>query len=178
MMSRWVGAVSILGCALPHQSAEAEGPLDRLKRKVESASREARDLRDPVDSATDVEARVEAAVDSSVPGETQIDHRAAAGVESTSAVQAVRAAESDVHHVVSADERARAAARSELNAVERDVERATDLEGRARNEVGRTDAARTVQEMQREVQAVTTADERAQRDVQGQRDGLEGALED
>jgi hypothetical protein len=179
MTSKLIGATLILiNALLPGQSADADGLLDRLKRKADGASREARDLRDDVEAATDVEARVESTVDRAIPSETQIEHRAAASIESTAAVQAVRQVESDADDVATADERAHAAVTGERNSLESEVDRATDVEGRARNEVGRTEAARTVRETQRDVHSVTTIDDRAEREVQRQRDSLERVLEE
>jgi hypothetical protein len=179
MKSKLIGASLILTSAsLLGQSAAADGLLDRLKRRAEAATREAKELRSDVEAATDVDARVEGTIDRAVPSEADVEQRAAARVQDTPAVEAVHEAASDAEYVTTADERARAAVSGEQHAVEHEIDRATDIEGRARAEISQTEAAHAVRETQRDVDSVTTIDEQAQNELRQQRASLERALDD
>jgi hypothetical protein len=179
-MGKLVALAAVVGCAsLVSQTAEA-GLLDRIKRKAEEVKTDARVVRNDVDSVTNVdervESRVESAADQAIPSGTQLENRAAGRVESTEAVRAARGVEHDVNAAATADERAKATVGNEVRATERTVEAAVDIEGRARTELGRTDAAVAVREAERDVQSVLTADEQAERELQRERASLERAI--
>src|SRR5690606_6698888 len=179
-----------LSNASPAQ-AQLGGLLDRVKRKADEAAAEVRDARRGVESATDVHGRAEREVDGAladveraVPTEEKLERRAEQAIETTEPVQGLRAAEREAHDVATADERAAAAARAEVRRTERDIERATDVEGRARTAAERTapavaarEAERDVRQAERDVRDVTEADDRARRGVEQEVGDLERAVD-
>jgi hypothetical protein len=170
----WIVLLTALSGAAVSGTVDAQ-VLDRLKRKLNEAKSEVQDARNDVDAVTHVDERVEAAANSAIPTEAQLENRAAAAVEDTAAVQSVREAERDANAVATADERAIAAAQGEVGAAEREVESALDVEGRARGAVDRTEGAAAARELESEVDAALTADERAARELERRRAELERA---
>lgn len=165
----------LLGCTVLAGSADAQ-VLDRLKRKLDEAKSEVQGVRNDVDVVTDADEHIEAATDRAIPTQAQVENRAVAEVEGTAAVQVVREAERDANAVATADERAVAEAQGEIGAAERQVDRALDVEGQARGALDRTEAATAARELERDANAVSTADERAELELQRERAEIERAL--
>jgi len=164
----------------PGADAQLRDLLDRAKRETREAATDARDLRRDVERAVDVEGQVDdevgrarAEAERAVPTEEKTEVRAAAEIERTEAMQAVRTLERDATEIASADERAAGEVRGEIARTERDIERQTDLEGRARTAAADTDAGialrdaeRERRDAEREVRAVSTTDERAAAEIE------------
>ena len=166
-------------------AADLGGVLDRVRHKADEAAAETRELRRDVETAADIEGQTQAEVnqaqreaEQAVPTEQGIEGRARGEIESTEGANAVRGVERDVDRAVTADERTEAAARSEVGRVEREVERQTDVEGRARAEVASSDPAVAAREAERETDAITSADERAEAEIERDLDSVERAIED
>jgi len=168
------GWILLLGCMVLSGAAHAD-VLNRLKRKLNDAKSEVQEVRNDVDAVAHADEHIESAANQAIPTQAQIENRAAAEVESTAAVQAVRETERDANAVATADERAVAAVQGEIGAVEREVENALDVEGRAQSALNRTEAVAAARELERDANTVLTADERAELALQRERAELERA---
>jgi hypothetical protein len=185
------------------QLAVADGALGGVRQQADRTGTAARQARRDIDAVIDAGARAEVAIDDAESGieervegtepvssarqleseieatrnlDRDLDARARMEFERTESVREARQLEGAVEHTMSADDRARAAIEREAQAVEREVDSATDVEQQARARVTQTEAVTAGQAAQQELEKDAAATERAGQEVRQTRDRLRRAL--
>jgi hypothetical protein len=163
-------AAFIVAAVLGVSSAQAQSRLfDRIRDRADEITDAAEDLGRDVDAVTNADEVAEARIENAgTQAEREAERDARNAVESTEPVSTVRGAERDVlaaeaeaNRIATTDERAAA----ELDARQRETERALDVEARAESEVASSNPATTARETEREVAAAEREVAAAERDA-------------
>lgn len=158
----------------PFEQASA-GLLDRIKRKAEEATEAVREVNDDIESLSETDERAEAqatsavrAADRELEARTDVEGRTRSAVQSSELAGSARAieqdanqAQADADRIATTDERAIAELELRQQQTEREVQAAVDIEARSRNAVRGSEAARTINETEREIDNVAHSDDRA-----------------
>jgi hypothetical protein len=172
--------VVLTAAACATSGAQAQGFLDRIKKKADEAADSVRDVRGDVEAVTTVDERAAAeaaAAQREVDAATDVEGQARRAAADTELARDARGAAADAARVGSTDERIEAEARAETAAGEREVRNATDFEGQAERGVRQSDAGRAVVQTERDVDRIAQTDERVQAAAERRVDGALGVSE-